>query len=189
MSYPWVSLSTEKVNIRDDIYLKGEKGNIGDIIYHDSTGLVWTNLPSLKGDTGSKGDKGDKGEIGVTGNKGDKGDKGNIGSSFYNTGGIIASPKIWTGQANTSGGSVTFNITSASFSSITSVSADIVSSDATANQGVWCVVTSSSTSSITVTTYNTTSTGVVILGITVVGSIITSVYTGVKTISIIIIGQ
>lgn len=108
---------------------------------------------------------------------------------YYNSSGIFT-PKIWVGTTttNVATGIAIFDINTAGFSSITSVQATVKSSDAASTQ-TFCVVTASSTTSVSVTVYYVASSSVVVLGIPVIGSVGTAVYTaGTKTIDLLVVG-
>lgn len=183
MSYEWDDIRAVQVHIRDDIYFNGDNGSANQLISKNgSNQMQWINISSL-GVTGSTGPTGPTGSNGSTGPTGP-------GSLIYNSSGLITSPKIWTGTVTSSGGSATFNISSAGFTNIYGIECAIRSSDATANQGVFCVITSSSTTSVVATLYNYTTTSVVILSISVLASQATAVYTATnKNISITVYGS
>lgn len=108
---------------------------------------------------------------------------------IYNSVGLVAGAKVFVGAGNTAAGTISFNTTSAGFTNILSAVCSITSADATANQGVWSNITNLTTNNCTVTTYFTATVGLVVLGINVLGSLHTAIYTGVKNIKVVIIGN
>lgn len=112
---------------------------------------------------------------------------GSASSLVYNSTGSLLYSKIWVDSTLTSGGGVTFDISSAGFNTITSVVIGMSGSFGTTGPAV-AIITSQSTSSIRVTTYVEAFTGVVILGISVLGSVSTVVFTPAVTINIIVVG-
>lgn len=125
--------------------------------------------------------------INAMGPTGNTGPTGPIGTIIYNSGGVVTDSKIWTGTVNTSGGSATFNISSANFTNIIGVTTSLRQTASAVNQP-WDVITAQSNTSITVSLYNTTFSGVTILGINVIGSATPQLYTTPVPVSITVIG-
>lgn len=160
----------------------------------DNTLLFGSRLytaPDILGTTGPTGPTGPTGSNGIQGTTGPTGLTGPTGSTgpgtIYNSSGVVASPKIWIGSGTTSGGSITFNITSASFSNITAVSSDVFQASPT--EPISAIITSQSTSSITVSVYYKQFSGVTVLGINVLGSAATALYTTAVTVNLAVHGS
>ena len=111
----------------------------------------------MTGATGVTGATGRTGAMGSTGATGAVGPTGQVGALIYGVGGLITMPKIWAGSVTTDTGVAVFNISSASFISIISSEATLLT---TATTGLYVNVTNQTNTSITVSikqlTYITT---------------------------------
>jgi hypothetical protein len=76
---------------------------------------------------------------------------------FYNSSGLITSPKIFADNKTITGSTVTFNLTAAGFTTINSVTmTGLNTTSSTANNQIFCCLQSISTTSVTATVVNGT---------------------------------
>ena len=101
--------------------------------------------------------------------------------------GVSSPAKIWSGAIDTATGSAVFNISSAGFSTLSSTHVYLETSNSTLL--LKPVISAKNVNSITVNVYNTSFTGVVVLGINILGSVNTTLYnTGIVSVNLTVFG-